>query len=56
MINPLKLRLFQIILKDSVHTTKKTQFFTIKKIDWLMFFKEIITAYIQNHAEPINAK
>jgi hypothetical protein len=31
-----------IILKNSVRTSKRTQHFTVTKINWLMLFKEII--------------
>jgi hypothetical protein len=49
--NPLKPKLIQIIYKDSVRTTKKTQFFTITKISWLMLFREIIAVYSENHTK-----
>jgi hypothetical protein len=42
MINPLKPKLVLIIFKNSVRTAKKTQHFTITKINWLMLFKEMI--------------
>jgi hypothetical protein len=42
-----------IIFKNSVRTTKKTQHFTITKINWLMLFKEIIAVYAENHMKPI---
>jgi hypothetical protein len=32
-------------LKNSVRTAKKTQHFTITKINWLTLFKEIIAVY-----------
>jgi hypothetical protein len=38
----LKFKLDQIIFKNSVRTSKRTPHFTIKKIKWLMMFKEII--------------
>jgi hypothetical protein len=41
--------------KHSVRTAKKTQHFTITKINWLMLFKEIIAVYWENHTKPINA-
>jgi hypothetical protein len=38
-----------IIFKNSVRTAKKTQHFTITKINWLTLFKEIIAVYSENH-------
>jgi hypothetical protein len=40
-----------ILFKNSVRTAKKTQLFTITKINWLTLFKEIIAVYSENHAE-----
>jgi hypothetical protein len=54
--NDTKPKLFQMIFKNSVRTSKRTPHFTITKINWLMLFKEIITVYTDNHAEPINRK
>jgi hypothetical protein len=51
-INPLKLKLVQIIFKNSVRTAKKTLHFTITKINWLTLFKEIIAFYSENHMKP----
>jgi hypothetical protein len=45
-----------MLVKKSVHTSKRTPHFTITKINWLMPFKEIITVYSENHAKPINTK
>jgi hypothetical protein len=56
VIDPLKPKLVKIIFKNSVRTAKKTQHFTITKIDWLMLFKEIIPVYTDNHTKPINTK
>jgi hypothetical protein len=42
--------------KNSVCTSKKTQYFTIAQINWLMLFKEVIPDYAENHMEPINTK
>jgi hypothetical protein len=50
----LKPKLVYIIFKNSVLTAKKTQLFTIKKINWLMAFREIIAIY-SNHMKPVNA-
>jgi hypothetical protein len=46
--NPLIPRLVWIIFKNSVRTAKKTQHFTITKINWLTLFKEIIAVYTEN--------
>jgi hypothetical protein len=45
-----------MLFKNSVHTSKRTPHFTIKKINWLMLSKEIIAVYNENHAKPINTK
>jgi hypothetical protein len=37
-----------------IRTAKKTQHFTITKINWLTLFKEIIAVYSENHMKPIN--
>jgi hypothetical protein len=50
--NPLKPKLFN----NSVRTAKKTQHFTITKINWLTLFKEIIAVYSEKHTKPINTK
>jgi hypothetical protein len=52
--SPLKPKLAWIIFNDSVRTAKKTQHFTITKINWLTLFKEIIAVYIENHMKHIN--
>jgi hypothetical protein len=46
----------RLIFKNSVRTAKKTQLFTITKINWLTLFKEIIAVYSENHTKPINTK
>jgi hypothetical protein len=38
-INPLKTKLFYILFKNSVRTSKRTPNFTITKINWLTLFK-----------------
>jgi hypothetical protein len=43
-----------MLFKNSVRTSKRTQHFTITKINWLTLFKEIITGYTENHTKPIN--
>jgi hypothetical protein len=55
-INPLKPKLLCIIFKHSVRTAKKTQLFTITKINWLTLIKEIIAVYSENHTKHINTK
>jgi hypothetical protein len=45
-----------IIFKNSVRTSKKTQHFTITKINYLMLFKEVISVYSEKHNKPINTK
>jgi hypothetical protein len=40
--------------KNSVRTAKKTQHFTITKINWFMLFKEIIAVHSENHTKHIN--
>jgi hypothetical protein len=52
--SPLKLKLVEVIFKNSVRTAKKTLHFTITKINWLTLFKEIIAVYTENHTRPIN--
>jgi hypothetical protein len=56
IINPLKPKIVSIIFKYSVRTAKKTQHFTITKINWLTLFKEIIAVYSENHTKTINTK
>jgi hypothetical protein len=53
---PLRPKLVHVIFKNSVRTAKKTQHFTITKINRLTLFKEIIAVYSENHTEHINAK
>jgi hypothetical protein len=55
-INTFKQKLIQTIFKNSVHTAKKTQHFTMTKINWLTLFKEIITVCTENRTKPINIK
>jgi hypothetical protein len=38
-------------IKNSIRTAKKTQHFTITKINWFMLFKGIIAVYTENHTE-----
>jgi hypothetical protein len=54
LFNPLQLKLIYITFKHSVRTAKKTQLFTITKINWLTLFKEIIAVYSENYTKHIN--
>jgi hypothetical protein len=38
-----------MLFKNSVRTSKRTPQFTIRKINWLTLFKEIIAVYAENH-------
>jgi hypothetical protein len=53
-INPLRPKLVKIIFNNSVRTAKKTQHFTITKINWLMLSEEIIA--VEKHTKPIDTK
>jgi hypothetical protein len=50
----MKLKLVCIIFKNPAPASKKTQLFTITKINWLTLFKEIIAVYTENRTKPIN--
>jgi hypothetical protein len=43
-----------MLFKNSVRTSKKTQHFTITKINWVTLFKEILAVYSENHTKHIN--
>jgi hypothetical protein len=45
-----------MLFKNPVRTSKRTPYFTITNINWLMLFKEIIAVYSENHAKPIYTK
>jgi hypothetical protein len=45
----------KLVFKNSVRTAKKTQHFTISKINWLTLFKEMIAVYTENQTKPKNA-
>lgn len=47
----MKTKFMQIIFKDSVPTSKKTQSTSITDFSWLMLFSETIAIYSENHAE-----
>jgi uracil DNA glycosylase len=42
------------MLTNPVRTAKKTQLFTVTKINWLTLFEEIITVYSEDHTKQIN--
>jgi hypothetical protein len=41
------------LFKNPGRTSKGTPHFTIKKINWITLFKEIIDVYIAYHTKPI---
>jgi hypothetical protein len=43
-----------MLFKNPVRTSKRTQHFTVTKINWITLFKEIIAVYNENHANPVN--
>jgi hypothetical protein len=43
-------------LNNSLSTSKKTQSVSIRKLDWLMLFKEMIAVYSENHMKPVYEK
>jgi hypothetical protein len=45
-----------MLFKNSVRTSKRTPHFTIRKINWLTLFKEIIAVYIEKHKKLMNTK
>jgi hypothetical protein len=47
-------KLALIIFKDPVHTSKKTEHFTIKKLNFLMLLKKLIAVHAENYTKPIN--
>jgi hypothetical protein len=47
-------KLLYILFKNPVRTEKKTQHFTVTKINWLRLFKEIIAGFSENHTKHIN--
>jgi hypothetical protein len=52
----LKSILLKIIFKNSDHTAKKTPHVTVRKMNWLPLFKEIIVVYFENYKKPTNTK
>jgi hypothetical protein len=55
-INLLLLIGLTLIFSKSARTSKKTQHFTITKINWLMLFKETMPVYTENHTKARNTK
>jgi hypothetical protein len=49
-------RLNNRLVRNSVRTAKKTQYFTITKIIRLMLFEKAIPVYSENHTKHINTK
>jgi hypothetical protein len=47
--NSLRQNLIQITFKNSIHTSKKTQHFTVIKINCLMPFKEMNVVYSESY-------
>jgi hypothetical protein len=54
IIDRLKKKLMQILLNNSIPTAKKTQHFSISRINWLISFKEITVVYSENQTKHIN--
>jgi hypothetical protein len=54
IVNPLKYK-GHFMLKNEVRRAKRTQHFTVTKINWLTMLKEIIGDYEKN-TEYINTK
>jgi hypothetical protein len=50
----LRLKLFYIIYRNSIHTSYETYFISVTKADQLMLFREIITAYCEVYKKGIN--
>jgi hypothetical protein len=46
----------KIIMLDPDRTAKKTQHFSIEKINWLILFKETMAVFTENHTKPVNTK
>jgi hypothetical protein len=41
---------------NPVRTSRKTQYFSITKMNFLILFNEVIPVYSENHKKPINTK
>jgi hypothetical protein len=52
-LNPLKPKMVEIIFKNSTRTSKKTPYFILRNINWLMLFKKVIA---EKHAKHINTR
>jgi hypothetical protein len=44
------------MFKYSVHTAKKAPHLTIRKVNLLTSFKDIIAVFTENHTDPISTK
>jgi hypothetical protein len=51
---PLKPKLVLVAFENSVLTLKKTQPITIRAINQLMLFREVIAVYFENRMKPTN--
>jgi hypothetical protein len=49
-------KLVQIVLKNSVRTSKRTQHLAITRINQLLLFEEIIAVYTENRTQPLNTE
>jgi hypothetical protein len=45
-----------MLFKNSVRTSKRTPYFTITKINWLMLFKEIIAVYSEHYKQHMHTE
>jgi phospholipase/lecithinase/hemolysin len=54
--SPFKAEVCLIIFNTLIRTAKKTQHFTITKINWLTLFKEITAVYSEYHTKQTNTK
>jgi hypothetical protein len=48
------LEFIRIIFNNSARTAKRTQHFTVPRINCLILFKEVLADYSKNHMKPIN--
>jgi hypothetical protein len=55
-VNPKKLKLVFFNIEEFSPYRKKTQHFTITKVNWLTLFEEIIAVYSENHTKHISTK
>jgi hypothetical protein len=55
-ISSLKPKLFEVMFKNLICTTKRTQHFSVTKISSLMLFKETIVVCSENHTKHMSSK